>query len=117
MTVYHACRHVAHRGARNLFRRYMTYLSGMGLFVVVGACGGRHKTEAVETSEQAPAEQAVQDAAPRAKAKAASLRDRPPGLIYRQATEQARQHLTADNAHLRLDELDQQIEHEKESSR
>lgn len=116
------CRHMPHEGRARLWRSYVRFVGIMGLAVVVHAgCGSRHKTDIVETSAEAVAPAEVAKGAPAeagAKPKGrAQLKDRPLGLIYRQAQDQARQRLTAENAHLRLDELDAQIEHEKEIAR
>lgn len=103
---------------KKLYRRGLAYASYVGLLVLAGACGGRHKSAPIEEVSEAVAASPSQTAQPVSKGKTtAALRERPPGLIYRQAGEQARQRLNAENAHLRLDELDAQIEHEKEISR
>lgn len=96
-----------------VLRLRVAVLTGM-----LSACGGGTSSETGAVADGLASQgQAAQDGlATRSKrGDKTVMQDRPPGLIYRQAIEQARQRLTADNAHLRLDELDAQIEHEKET--
>lgn len=98
--------------------RYMAWLSGMGLFVVVGACDGRSRTSRVvpEVGQGGGGQPEGSNQPADKKVTAGNLRTRPLGGIYRQAGDAARQRLDVDSARTRLDELDMQIEREKETT-